>query len=595
MNKPNIFRRIFSKRDKTGDISNLKNPKQWFLDALGMRKSLTGVNVTETTAMNYSAIYACVRIISETIASLPLNVYKRLDKGKEKATGHPLYKPLHLKPNVDMTSFSWRELMGVHLNTWGNSYNIKLKNSTGSVIGFYPLIPDKMDVEVKNNEIIYRYTFPDNIQRTIPRRDMLHIPGLSFNGIIGKSPITMAREAIGLGLALEEFGARFFSNSTNIGAVAQHPGKLTEQGSKNLRDSINEVYQGLGNAHKLMLLEEGMKIEKITIPPNDAQFIESRRFQLEEIARIFRVPKHLLQDLINATFSNIEHQSIDFVVHTIRPWLIRIEQGFNSDPDLFDDEYFCEFVVDGLLRGDVQARFEAYAKAFNTGVYSPNDILEMENKNPYPGGDKHFVQLNMQTVEDVGKLTDGSRELIINGNEVRIIPKEAEAIDGRVLETEIRGLNPKLAEKLGKAYSPLFLNALIRITKREKTDLFKISKSYFENKDSEKLKNSLKDFFSKHGKFVLSQIKPPVYAFTEALGADLEEQDITIFADKYSNDFTERYIGDISENIKTIGSVDFEETYSGLLKDRPEELSNSEIKRIQKAIDKYREKIYGTG
>ena len=242
INKPNIFRRLFERRNETSD---LKNPKQWLLNAFAGSKSLTGVRISETSAMNYSAVYACVRIISETIASLPLNIYKRNSSGKEKDTKHPLYRALHIRPNPDMTSFAWRELMGVELNTWGNSYNYKLRNAYGDVIGFYPLLASRMNVEIKNNEIIYTYTFNDNIQRIVPKKDLLHIPGLSFNGIIGKSPIAMAREAIGLGLALEEFGARFFSNGTNIGGIAQHPGKLQAQGRENLTKSINEVYQGL--------------------------------------------------------------------------------------------------------------------------------------------------------------------------------------------------------------------------------------------------------------------------------------------------------------------------------------------------------------
>lgn len=544
MERKNIFRRLFEKRNNDSD---LLNPKQWLLNAMGGSKSLTGVNVNETTAMNLSAVYACIRIISETIASLPLNVYKRLPKGKEKATDHPLYKALHTRPNPDMTSFSWRELIGVQLNTWGNSYNVKLRTSTGGVVGFYPMLASRMNVEIKDNDIIYTYTFNDNIQRIVPRRDILHIPGLSFNGIIGKSPISMAKEAIGLGLALEEFGSKFFSNGTNIGGIAHHPGKLTEQGRKNLTTSVNEVYQGLGNAHKLMLLEEGMTYVPVTIPPDHAQFIESRRFQLEEIARMFRVPKHLLQDLVNATFSNIEHQSIDFVVHTIRPWLVRIEQALNADPELFDDEYFCEFVVDGLLRGDVATRFQSYTQAIQNGIYCPNDVLEMENRNSYTGGDKHFIALNLQSIEDIGK-------------EPEVIPTEPD-----VIAEPVQASNPKLAEKLGKAYRPLLFNALVRISKRAEAD-FKKNKF---NEDG-------------YSEFVSLQIKPVVYAFSEAIGAEINAKisDITIFADSYSNDFVERYIENQLTAIKTKSSVATEE-----------ELSNTEMPRIVKAFNKYVEKI----
>jgi HK97 family phage portal protein len=575
-----------------------RNPSYWAQKFWGGIESKSGISIDEETAMKYTVYYAGIRIIAETIASLPLNIYKRLDKGKEKDTKHPLYYLLHDQPNEDMTSFDWRETAKVHLLGWGNHYSLIKKNPLKRYVEeIYPMVPWRVKPEIVNTSIgrvkVYRYMPEEGDEIVLNKDNVLHIHGLSYDGLVGKSPLGWYREAIGLGLAMEEYSSRFFSNGLNAGGIFTTPQVLKHDTYERLKKELKKNYSGLGKTHGTMLLEQDMKFDKLSINPDDAQLLESKRFQVEEIARILRIPLHLLQNLDKATFSNIEQQGINFVVYCIRPWLVRDEQSYNMQllPEDEKGKYFIEYVVDGLLRGDTKTRWEAYKMAIQNGVYSPNDVLELENMNPYSGGDKHFIQLNMQTVEDVGKLTDGSRELIINGNEVRIIPKEAEAIDGRVLETEIRGLTPELVEKLGKAYSPLFLNALIRITKREKTDLFKMSKNYLENKDSEKLKNSLKDFFSKHEKFVLSQIKPPVYAFTEALGADLEERDITIFADEYSNDFTERYIDDISENIKTIGSDDFEETYSRFLEDRPEELSNSEVKRIQKAINKYIEKI----
>ena len=583
--KPSIFRRLFERREQ---ISDLKNPKEWLFNALGIRKTLTGVNVTETSAMNLSSVYACVRIISEDIASLPLNIYKRLNNGKEKATKHPLYRALHLRPNPDMTSFVWRELMGVQLTTWGNSYNYKLRNIYGDVIGFYPLLANRMKVEIKDNEIIYAYTFNDNIQRQVPRKDILHIPGLGFNGIIGQSPIAMMRETIGLGFALEEFGARFFSNSTNVGGVAHHPGQLTKQGSENLRDSINEVYQGLGSSHKLLLLEEGMTYEKVTIPPNDAQFLETRVFQLEEVCRFYKMQLHKVQDLKGATFSNIEHLAIEYVVDTLRPWLVRIEQSINSDDELFNDEYFCEFVIDGLLRGDTQARFEAYTKAIQNGIYSPNNVLEMENKNGYEGGDKHFVQLNMQTVEDIGKLIDGTREIIVNGTEIRVVPKEIKAI-------ESRDLNQKLSDRLQKAYEPLFVNALIRVIKREKVDVLKIAKDEFSLED-------LKNYYEKHSVFVNSQIKPAIYAFSGALYESFNDKKddeaieiVSIFTEFYTNDFVDSYIEDCLYSLETFGIAELESKFKDWLENKPQVLTLEALPKISTAFSKYIEKIGGNG
>jgi hypothetical protein len=251
--------------------------------------------------------------------------------------------------------------------------------------------------------------------------------------------------------------------------------------------------------------------------------------------------------------------------------------------------YYTKYIVDGLLRGDTATRWEAYTKGFNTGSLSPNDILEMEDKNPYAGGEKHFIQLNMQSVEDVGKLVDGSREIIINGTEIRFISKEVKAIES----AESRDLTPKLAEKLGKAYKPLFVNALIRVLKREKTDLFKISKTYSEKKDSGLLGTDILNFYKKHEEFVISQIKPPIFAFIEALSAetDIKEPDITIISDSYSNDFVVRYMDSVGVQIKTIGNDDFEANYNEQTENKPEQLSNEEMPRIVKAFERYIEKI----
>jgi HK97 family phage portal protein len=570
------FLRFFEKRD---DTSDLLNPKQWLIDALSRYRTITGVTVNEDTAMNFSAVYACVRIISETIASLPLMVYKRLTpRGKERAVDHPLYKALHLKPNNDMTSFTWRETMVKNMLLNGTGYNVILENVYKGGIGIYPLMSNRMRPELKDNQYIFHYRFADNIERIIPKEELIIIPGLSDNGIIGKSVITTAKEAIGLGLAMEEFSSRFFLNGSHMGAIATHPGVLTKQGHENLESSLNEQYSGLGNAYKLMLLEEGMTVNKVSVNPEDAQFFELRKFQLEEIARIFRIPLHLLQDLTNATFSNIEHQSIDFVVHTIRPWLVRIEQALNCQ--LFPDEqYFCEFLVDGLLRGDIATRFTAYTTAIQNGIYSQNDVLEMENKNPFDGGDKHWIQLNMQSIEDVGKLIDGSREIVINGSEVRIIPKEIKAI-------ESNDLNPKLAKKLGKAYKPLFVNALIRILKREKTDILKIIDDKF-------TKNDLDNYYGKHGESINIQIKPIIYAFSEALFTEIDgkEIDITIFADSCTQDFIDRYIEDNLKELKSVKIKDIKNKLDEWLENKPEDLSTKEIPRIIKAFNKYIETI----
>lgn len=365
----------------------------------------SGKTVNETTAMQTTAVYACVRILAETIASLPLHTYKSTTDGKEKARDHPIYYLLSDAPNPEMTSFVFRETLMGHLLLWGNAYAQIIRDGRGKVIALYPLMPDKMSVNRSERGEIY-YLYNKNGQEYILHSyEVLHIPGLGFDGLIGYSPIAMAKNAIGMALATEEYGAKFFSNGANPGGVLEHPGVVKDPAR--VRDSWNSVYQGSSNSHKVAVLEEGMKFQAIGIPPEQAQFLETRKFQTEEICRIFRVPPHLVASLDRATFSNIEHQSISFVVHTIRPWLVRVEQSINKA--LFSEseskEYFASFVVDGLLRGDYSSRMQGYSIGIQNGFLSPNDVRSLENMNPISdeeGGNTYMVNGNMLKLKDVG-------------------------------------------------------------------------------------------------------------------------------------------------------------------------------------------------
>ncbi len=334
----------------------------------------SGKTVNERTAMQTTAVYACVRILAETIASLPLHTYMNTETGKEKAREHPMYHLLSDSPNPEMTSFVFRETLMGHLLLWGNSYSQIIRDGHGKVVALYPLLPDKMKVERSENGEIYYIYNSEGKDYLLRNTEVLHIPGLGFDGLIGYSPIAMAKNAIGMALATEEYGAKFFSNGANPGGVLEHPGVVKDP--HRIRDSWNQVYQGTSNAHRVAVLEEGMKFSPIGIPPEQAQFLETRKYQTEEICRIFRVPPHLVGDLEWATFSNIEHQSISFVVHTIRPWLVSIEQSINKA--LFSDKekekYFVSFLVEGLLRGDYESRMRGYSIGIQNGFMSPNDV-----------------------------------------------------------------------------------------------------------------------------------------------------------------------------------------------------------------------------
>lgn len=374
----------------------------------------SGKSVNEKTAMQTTAVYACVRILSEAIASLPLHVYKYTDKGKEMVINHPLYHLLHDEPNLEMTSFVFRETLMSHLLIWGNAYAQIVRDGNGKVLALYPLLPDRMDVSrSENGELYYTYTrYSDenpNFKRygtvTLRKEDVLHIPGLGFDGLVGYSPIAMAKNAVGVTLACEEYGAAFFGNGAMPGGVLEHPGVLKDPSK--VRDSWNAVYRGSSNAHKIAVLEEGMKYSQVGLPPEDSQFLETRKFQIDEIARLYRVPPHMVGDLDKSSFSNIEQQSLEFVKYTLQPWLIRWEQNLQKDLllPMEKEQYFIKLNVDGLLRGDYQSRMNGYATGRQNGWFSANDIREMEDMNPIPeelGGDLYLINGNMTKLEDAG-------------------------------------------------------------------------------------------------------------------------------------------------------------------------------------------------
>lgn len=403
-----IFSKLFRSRDKPQDRT--AGSTYAFL----MGGSTSGKNVNERSAMQMTAVYACVRILSEAIAGLPLHMYRyRDDGGKEKAVDHTLYRLLHDEPNPEMTSFVFRETLMTHLLLWGNAYAQVIRNGKGEVLALYPLMPSRMTVDrTKDGRIVYIYSRDQSevgagkdSQVVLTSDDVLHIPGLGFDGLVGYSPIAMAKNAIGMAIACEEYGARFFANGASPSGVLEHPGTLKDP--KRVRDSWNAAYGGTSNAHKVAVLEEGMKYVPISISPNEAQFLETRKFQIDEIARIFRVPPHMVGDLEKSSFSNIEQQSLEFVKYTLDPWVVRWEQSL-SRALLTPDEkktFFFRFNVDGLLRGSYHERMQGYSVGIQNGFMSPNDVRELENLDLIPdelGGNKYMVNGNMVDLANVG-------------------------------------------------------------------------------------------------------------------------------------------------------------------------------------------------
>lgn len=379
-----------------------------------MGGSTSGKAVTERSAMQMTAVYSCVRILAEAVAGLPLHLYRYNDSGgKEKAVDHPLYRLLHDEPNPEMSSFIFRETLMTHLLLWGNAYSQIIRNGKGEVLALYPLMPNRMTVDRdERGQLYYKYTPTSDDAPTmegstvvLSSRDVLHIPGLGFDGLVGYSPIAMAKNAIGMAIACEEYGAKFFANGAQPGGVLEHPGTIKDP--QRVRESWQSTFGGSGNANKIAVLEEGMKYTPISISPEQAQFLETRKFQINEIARIFRVPPHMVGDLEKSSFSNIEQQSLEFVKYTLDPWLIRWEQTLYRT--LFSEKekekYFFKFNVEGLLRGDYATRMSGYATARQNGWMSTNDIRELENLDRIPaedGGDLYLINGNMTKLADAG-------------------------------------------------------------------------------------------------------------------------------------------------------------------------------------------------
>ncbi len=504
--------------------SSLANPDKWLVDWFSGGDSTTsGVKVDETKALNIAAVFSAVDILSRALASLPLPVYRRLKGGgKERATDHPLYTILHNLPNSEMTSFELRQALMGHLALWGNAFFEIERDVAGRVVALWPLRPDRMAVMRDEKGLLYVYRIIKTGQEVgLRQKNVMHLRGLSSDGVIGYSPIRLAREAMGLARAAEEFGARFFSQGSRPSGVLEHPGKLTEEAAKRLRKSWEELHSGLSAAHRVAILEEGMKWTQVGIPPEDAQFLETRKFQVTEIARIFHVPPHMLADLERSTFSNIEHQGIEFVVHTMRPWLVCWEQAMYRDLFLPSerDTYFAEFLVDGLLRGDIKSRYEAYAIGREKGWLSADDIRELENMNPLPDGQGkvYLVPLNMVP----------ANSLVSQPTQQPMQQPGQDQVNARALsmDYEARGLRAAASRhRLARSFRRLFTNVEERIVKREAAEVMQAAEKHLKKRDLLTFETWLQQWYEEHKTFMTRSWMPAYMTYADALQAEAADE-----------------------------------------------------------------------
>lgn len=403
---------IFGKLRKYFRNLSLTDEKAWSPSLWNMygAQSLAGETVTEHTALTYSAVFNAVALISGTIGALPLHLMQKKGEKKRIADDRTMYGVLHDSANKYMSAMALRECLMAHILAWGNGYAEIVRNGYGELSALWPITPNRVTPAMVSDEIVYRIKMPAGPDIYLPREKVLHIPGLGFDGFLGYSVVAMARRSIGLGMAMETFGSRFFGEGTHPGVIVEHPNKLSPEAHSNLKKSLADTYSGLGNSHRLMLLEEGMKFQKIIIDPKDSQFLESRQFNIPEIARWFNLPPHKLKDLTKSSFSNIESEQISFVTDSILPWLVRLEQNFNSQLLSESDRQYSgrgrlyyKHSVEGLLRADAAARGTYYREMFNIGAMSINEIREKEDMDPVEGGDIHLVPMNMTSLENAGK------------------------------------------------------------------------------------------------------------------------------------------------------------------------------------------------
>lgn len=407
-----IYVNIFSRLKYFIRNLSLTDPKSWDRSLWNLigSQSLSGENVTESTALTYSAVWDAVELISSAIAALPLQLIQGQSTNKRIATDRRLYRVMHSQWNPYMTAKRGRECQISHVLTWGNGYAEIVRNGYDEVVELWPITPNRVKPQMVNGQLIYEIkmtgsSLPDV---TLPREKVLHIIGPSYDGFIGYSRIAMARKSIGLGMAMETFGSNFFGNGTNPSMVVSHPGQLKDPTT--FRKALTDVYSGLGKSHRLMLLEEGMKVEKYGIPPNDCQFLESRQFHISDVARWFNLPPHKLKDLTKSSFNNIESEDASFIRDRLLPDLVDLEQSYDmqllseSDRNLSGrGGLYFKHNIKGLMRADTASRTAFYQAMLDRGVFSINEVRELEDMEPIKGGDVHMVQMNMTTLENAGK------------------------------------------------------------------------------------------------------------------------------------------------------------------------------------------------
>jgi len=468
-----------------------QQPPGWVVQGYGM-ESVAGEDVTPELALNVSAVYACITILAETLASLPLILYRRKERGKERAIDHPLYSLMHDAPNPEHSSMVYREIGQGHLGGWGNHYGQIIRNGRGGILEIWPMRPDRMTgVERVNGRRVYTYKRNGLTPTNYSADQILHVPAFGLDGLMGMSPIENARNAIGVAIAAEKYGGQVFANGARPSLVLEHPNMLgggKEGAKERFIKEWNDNFGGPDKAGKTALAEEGMKVHEIGFPPEAAQFIETRRNQVIEISRWYHMPLSLLGEHDKAaSYASVEQFLLSFVVHTIRPWAVRWEQELQRQLLTKEERtagYYFEFLLDALLRGDTATRFEAYAKGMQNGTFSINNVLSRENMDPIEdeAGEWHWMPQNMLPIQKFSQMQTQA-----GGN----------------MEPPARNTKP---------FRRLYADALKRCMNVEINDVRNGAPKHFKKGDFD---DWLTEFYRGHTDFMVRQLLPVALAHAE--------------------------------------------------------------------------------
>ncbi len=572
-------------------IATLKEPAPWMHRWFGSEPTAAGIDVNERIAMTNSTVYACIRLMSELTSSVPLFVYERTSRGKDKAVDHDNYHLLHRQPNELMGSMSFRSSRQGHVEGWGNGYAFIERAKNGRPKELWPLAPDRTRGVLKDGKLTYIWRPAGGGKEVFPASELLHFAGFGFDGIRGYSPVAMARQAVALSMATERFGSALFKNGIRPSGFIEHPGKLSPDAQKNLTSSISQAHAGDGNWLKMMVLEEGMKWNTSAIAPEDAQFLQTRQFQVIEIVRFWGVQPHKIGDLSRATFSNIEQENLSLVTDVLRPRWVRNEQEYNRK--LFtrseQERFFVEHQADGLLRGDQKTRFEGYAKGRQWGWMTVNDILQLENRNTIgPEGDIRLVPLNMLNGTSLINPTDDDTPTDDDS-------KPGEALRKSLGAYEVRGRQTKgiaIRKGLREAHGPAFVDAAQRIVRMEDRQIRDAIKKHLGRRASTiglsmRLDEIYKQLAIKMRGFMAPAVSALVGGIAGAamseLGSDPSDLEIDEFVASYLEKFSDRWVISSRGQIDSILSAGgTEEELSLALENRLDEWTEKRAAKVAK-------------